>query len=312
LFLEQLLAAIPNLIPFRALAGENGKIQFPKDMFDLYVLDGIYPGELPEARPGAAAPSLLFINPPPNPFFEVSGVFSNTGTVRVADHPLVRYVDWSNVHVRQARQIVPPEWADVLVQSEGGPLVFVGETGGQRVAVISFDLHESDLPLQVAFPILFSSLINYLVPAQAFDASQGLQPGESLTIGGHPNADRGQAGSLAIASPSGKVYTLRTGETGVTFTETDELGVYAVNYLGEEGSQQTPPADYFAVNLFDEAESRLLPAETLQIGRSKVPPAAADRLGQREFWPMLALLALLVLVLEWLVYHRRLRVSPSL
>jgi hypothetical protein len=30
-------------------------------------------------------------------------------------------------------------------------------------------------------------------------------------------------------------------------------------------------------------------------------------LGQREYWPWAALLALLILLIEWYVYHRRLR-----
>jgi hypothetical protein len=298
LFLEQLLAAIPGITPFRALADETGKIQFPEERFDLYVLDGITPGELPEA-------DLLWINPPSNPLFEVTGVFSNTGQARAVDHPLVRYVDWSSVHVRQARQVRLPGWADVLVQSEGGPLVFAGETGGRRIAVVAFDLHDSDLPLQVAFPILFSSLLNYLSPAQAFEAPEGLQPGESVRIGRPPAADSGQPDRIAVASPGGKVFSMQAGEEGVTFSETDELGVYAVNYLSTGDSQDIPPAGFFAVNLFDELESDLRPAENLQIGRSAIPPAAKNQLGRREFWPALALLALLVLMLEWIVYHRR-------
>ncbi|HEY5987685.1 MAG TPA: hypothetical protein VIV12_15115, partial [Streptosporangiaceae bacterium] len=77
----------------------------------------------------------------------------------------------------KARQVTAPNWARVLVDSDGGPLVLAGETGGRRVAVLTFDLHDSDLPLQVTFPVLMANLLNYLVPAQAFSAPDGLRPG---------------------------------------------------------------------------------------------------------------------------------------
>ena len=38
-----------------------------------------------------------------------------------------------------------------------------------------------------------------------------------------------------------------------------------------------------------------------------VTQAVEAEIGQREYWPLLALLALLVLLIEWYAYHRRLR-----
>ncbi|HLF27545.1 MAG TPA: BatA and WFA domain-containing protein [Anaerolineae bacterium] len=293
-FLEQLLAALPGLTPYRALPDADGNLQLPSAPFDLYVFDGVIPGELPAA-------DLLLINPPANPLFPVGGVFTETVDAQVADHPLTRFVDWSSVHVLQARQIEQPTWADVLISVEAGPLAFAGETGGRRVAVVAFDLHDSDLPLQVTYPILFSNLINYLAPARAFDAPDGLRPGASLRI--LPDLSVNQ---VVIASPAGRTFPLSVSENGVNFTTIDELGVYAVNYLTE--SDQT--ADFFAVNLFDPAESDIRPAPAIQIGRGRVSASAAAEVGQRELWPGLAALAIVVLTLEWWVYHRRQSLLP--
>ena len=67
--------------------------------------------------------------------------------------PLLRFVDLSKVNIAQAQRIVPPAWARVLVRSTSGDsLLLAGETGGRRVVVVAFDLHQSDLPLQVALP----------------------------------------------------------------------------------------------------------------------------------------------------------------
>ncbi|PWH16816.1 MAG: hypothetical protein DDG60_03455 [Anaerolineae bacterium] len=283
LYLEQLLAALPGIQPFRSLTGE-----IPPDSFDLYLFDGAYPTQ---TLPG----SLLLVSPPPNPLFVVGSPFQ-PAEMRVREHPLTRYVDWSNVHILQASSVTLPAWADLLIEADGRPLVFAGESGGRRVAVLTFDLRQSDLPLQVAYPILFSNLINYLVPPAAFDASQALRPGDSLTLVPPPGVER-----IVVAAPSGNLYTLLPSSASLAFTNTEEIGYYAVNFL----SKDTTRAEYFAVNLFDPSESNIRPAETLRIGQTALNPATAEQTGLRELWPWLAALALLVLLIEWLVYHRR-------
>lgn len=289
IYLEQVLASLPGISPYRSLPGEDGSIRIPEDPFDVYVFDGLLPEELPVG-------DYLLINPPENPLFEVGGTFTNTAEIQVADHPLARFVDMRDVQVMEASRVETPPWADVLVSAEGGPLVIAGETGGRRVAAITFDLRNSDLPLRVAFPILFANLIDYLAPALAFDAPGGLQPGEPLHILPDPSVQE-----VALVSPEGAVTAFEPGEDGILFTETGELGLYAVNYLTSESQW----AEYFAVNLFNPNESQILPAETITIGRGEVAPSPDRELGYRELWPWLAAIALLVLIIEWLVYHRR-------
>jgi aerotolerance regulator-like protein/VWA domain-containing protein len=287
LFLEQLLASLPGIQPFRALPAEDGTIQIPNDPFNLYIFDGILPAQLPDAN-------LLLLNPPTNPFFEVGGTYTEIQNVQVHEHALTRFVDWSNVHVLQARGAQTPTWADTLIESDAGPLAFAGETNGHRIAALTFDLRESDLPLQIAYPILFSNLINYLAPPSAFDSTQSLRPGESLSI--LPQTDVEQ---IAIVSPSNQVYTLPSNQNG--FTQTHELGFYAVNLIRQDSSA----VEYFAVNLFDERESDIQPRESIQVGRVPVTPTVSGQIGQLELWQWLAGLALLILLIEWQAYHRR-------
>ncbi len=281
IFLEQLLASLPGLQPSRLMSST-----LPTEPFDLYVFDGAFTATLP-------AKDLLLINPGPNPLFEVGDVFTQTQLLNVAtDDPLTQYVDWSSVHVLKARQVTLPPWARVLVQGEGGPLVFAGETGGRRVAVLTFDLHDSDLPLQVTYPILMSNLISYLAPGQAFSAPDGLHPGDTLTI------KPGSGDSVvAIDDPQGTRYSAAAGPGGVVFADTHRVGVYTVV------SNQAVLGS-FAVNLFDPAESNIRPAPAIRLGRTDVPAAARSALGQFEIWPWLAAVALALLLVEWWLYHR--------
>jgi hypothetical protein len=282
IFLEQVLTALPGLQPFRLTQGAA----LPTDPFDLYVFDGVITDTLPAA-------DLLLVNPPPNPLFEVGGVFTNTALLRVAqDDALTQYLDWSNVHLLQARAVTVPTWARVLVEAEGGALVFAGETGGRRVAVITFDLHDSDLPLQITFPVLMANLINYLAPAQAFSAPDGLRPGETLTI-----KPAGGDATIVIDDPHGQRYAAPATEAGVVFADTHALGVYTVlsnqSILGS-----------FAVNLFNPAESDIRPAGAIRVGRGEVTAAVRAETGQREIWAWLAGAAFALLLIEWWVYHR--------
>jgi Ca-activated chloride channel homolog len=290
LFLEQVFAALSGplgLEPFRLRAGQP----LPAEPFDLYVFDG--PAMASAITDTLPAGDLLLINPPSNPLFEVGEPFTNTMPARVAaNDPLTQFVDWSGVHLLQANHVALPAWARALVEADGGPLVFAGDTGGRRVAVFTFDLRHSDLPLQVTFPVLMSNLIGYLAPAQAFSAPDGLRPGETLTI--RP----GSGDSLiVIEDPTGARYAATATEAGVIFAETHALGVYRV--LSNQA-----PLGAFAVNLFDEGESDIRPAGAIRLGRAEVAATEREARGQYEAWPWLAAAAFGLLMVEWWVYHR--------
>ena len=121
-----------------------------------------------------------------------------------------------------------------------------------------------------------------------------MRPGESLSILLQTDVEQ-----IAIVSPSNQVYTLPSNQNG--FTQTQELGFYAVNLIHQDSSA----VEYFAVNLFDESESNIQPRESIQVGRVPVTPTVSGQIGQLELWQWLAGLALLILLIEWQAYHRR-------
>ncbi len=288
LFIEQLLASLPNIQPFRALPAQDGSLQIPNDPFDLYIFDGISPAELPSGN-------LLFINPSSNPLFTVGAIYKDIKDIQVRENNLTQFVDFSNVHILQAHSIDAPNWADELITTDQGALVFAGETDSRRIAALTFDLRESDLPLQVAYPILFSNLINYLVPPTAFDATQSLKPAESITI--IPNTFANQ---IAVVAPNQKAIAFDANQN-IVFSDTQDIGYYAVNFLSEKKTS----VEYFAVNLFSLEESNIAPRDSIKVGKSQITPTVSEKIGQRELWKWLAALALIILMIEWQVFHRR-------
>lgn len=94
---------------------------------------------------------------------------------------------------------------------------------------------------------------------------------------------------------------------GAVFAHTDRLGIYGVGTGSQAGGAKF--SGYFAVNLFDKLESAIKPAAALTVGRAQIAPSVRDQVGQREFWPYVAALALAILLIEWWVYHRGSRVG---
>lgn len=296
LFLEQALSVLPGMESFKVDPAGVATDQVG-DEFDLFVYDGV---ALPDPIPAA---DLLIINPQTpdaqaaanERLLEVNGTFSDTVAVRIADSPLLQYVDWRNVHIRQA-QSVTASWAQPLVIAEGGPLILIGERSGHRIAIISFDLHESDLPLQIAFPILMANISSWLSPGRAFDLPADLQPGSPVVMSPAIHADK-----LVIVKPDGTTWTAEIGQEAILFTESDQIGFYQV-FTETDGRRRA--AGSFAVNLFDKRESRINPQSSIRAGQTASEAAVDGDVGQREFWPWLLLAALVVLIIEWWVHHR--------
>jgi Ca-activated chloride channel family protein len=287
LFLEQVLASLPTVEAFRVSPG-----MLPEGEFDLMVFDGwLPPGDLPEAN-------LLIVKPTHSTnLFTVGEDFANTHFLRQADDPILAFVDFEEVAIREAALVQAPGWAQTLVEAEGGPLLLAGSVDGQRIAVLTFDLHASDLPLKIDFPILMANLVEWFAPARAFDAPDGLLPGEPLVIRPQATTDR-----YRITLPDGSTQVFEVSEGVLTFPFTTQLGVYTVELLGGEEVQG---GGSFAVNLFAPGESAIAPADEIMVGQVEVGGSGpGEEAGQRELWPWLAVAALAVLLVEWWVYHR--------
>ena len=121
------------------------------------------------------------------------------------DEPLLRFVDLSTVHIGRAREISLADGMRTVVSTTGGdPLVAVGQVGGQAVGVIGFDLGESDLPLQVAFPLLMSNLTDVLLPAVEGILPSSMRLGETTSVVVDPSIERVRVESVGRTGPAGR------------------------------------------------------------------------------------------------------------
>ncbi|HVL53149.1 MAG TPA: hypothetical protein VM344_02705, partial [Vitreimonas sp.] len=222
----------------------------------------------------------------------------------------------------------------------GSPLLYAGERAGLRTAVLAFEPRRSDLPLQVAFPILLANLTGELLGGSGAP-TEAVRPGDPVTLP-VPSAATG----LRVERPDGSTVDLAPGTLGgrsVTFSQTEQQGVYTATPIGlpdpspqATASPSVPPISAagspaplerdpgepirFTVVLFDVAESNIAPgspAGLTALGTGREPGASpgpspgaatagpADRPAARdELWPPLLLIVLAFLMVEWAVYQR--------
>ncbi|MBO9308235.1 MAG: VWA domain-containing protein [Chloroflexi bacterium] len=294
LFLERGLAALNAWQVYRG-DPERG---LPTERFDLYIFDGWLPPTLPNAN-------ILIVNPPPEPppddLYAIGELSTQTKVLRVRpDDPRTRYLNFNDVNVRAFRKI-RAEWADALVEAVGGALILAGEFAGRRIAILPFNLLDSDLPLKIAYPILLANLTAWYQAPRALSLEGSARIGQAVAIQPPPEADL-----VRVAAPDGATTTFRVGRPPLIYAETKQTGIYSVDmYKGAELIQQ----EFFAVNLFSEGESDIAP-RAVQLGSSAEATTAQrpQEVGQREFWSLFALIGLAILAFEWFIYHRRLGV----
>ncbi|MDX2138322.1 MAG: VWA domain-containing protein [Chloroflexota bacterium] len=286
-FMEQALLSLPGVQLFMGDLA-NG-IPSDANAYDLIVLDGWLPDALPTG-------DLLVINPPAStPLFTVGAQTEATTDIRVErGDPRMTYVDFSAVNLLRFREVTA-SWADALITAEGGALLLAGESDGRQVAILTFDLRDSDLPLQIAFPILIASLLEWYAPENVI-REPALAVGAPVAI--QPPLD---ALSLRVTLPNGEARDLAL-TSAPTFAETTQPGLYVLEVARTGDVTDRVP---FAVNLFSREESDITPRQTISLGAAEIAPSTEQELGQQEFWSWLALAALAILLIEWYAYHRR-------
>lgn len=260
----------------------------------LTIFDTVLPEE-GHYPPGA----LLFLGPlRSTAFFSVTGELTlPTPLPASANDPLLRYVDLREVVVQRAARLPLPAWGrPVIVADDGAPLLVVGETGGRRIAVLAFDLRQSDLPLRVAFPILTANLVDLLAPGASGALPATVAGGQPLDIPLPP-----QATAALVTLPDGSTRRLTSQEGSALLDETASPGVYEVAW---EAEGERWPLGRFAVNAFSPAEADTTPRQELRIAGTEGRTVAAERPVRQEWWRPLAWAALALLLGEWLLQHR--------
>ena len=341
-YLETALSYLPNVELFGVSTAEYGAKTERTDgrPWDLVIFEGALPATLPRT------PILAIAPPASSALGTVVGTLKNPGIASLdPDEPILGYVDLSTTHIAEARKLALPDWARTVIPGPAGaPLLYAGSRGGLPTAVLAFEPRRSDLPLQVAFPILIANLTGELLGGSSAPAD-AVEPGTPVTLGIPAGAS-----ALTVTGPDGVGVELVPGTpdaTTVSFALTDRPGIYTATPRRAAGASAAPSASAappsagpsavpgasggaaspgpidpyvpvrFAVALFDVRESTIAPGSAGGIEALGVAPTASGdptpgsgsasgvpSTSRDELWVPIVLLVLIVLCIEWAVYHR--------
>lgn len=240
--------------------------------------------------PDSPTTPFLAIRPPNGaPGIVVVGeVESPALTLVVADDPLLQGIDFTDVAIASAQR-VESDTAQVLLGAESAPLLLRGRVDGVRFAYLPFDLTDSNLPVQLAFPLLgdrlFAELTGATLPPTAVEV------GDTLVV---PIRTGG-----VVTDPNGVVTDLAAGSVGMT---ADRPGVWTV---------AAPDRPVVAVAVNPAAnESDLTPVPALQTERRPLRDGEDQPTDEASLRAWILAALALVLIAEFLLARRRVGVHP--
>jgi Ca-activated chloride channel family protein len=199
-----------------------------------------------------------------------------------SQHPVTRWVRTHDVSVRNPALLNMLPTDTILASTEGNPpapLIVAREQNGHRVLIIGFDPHNSNFPLQSAFPLLMAGGIEWMTHS-VDESADSLSTGE-LDLPGP---------ATRIVAPSGKDVPFARNGPDVHLLAT-ETGTYRV--ISPNGEINV------AVN------APLLPTQRMKVTPPETASVESEPL-QRAGWNMwrwLVLLAIVALWLEWWLYY---------
>jgi len=305
--------------------------------FDLVVFDRCTPKTMPQANTW-----ILGADPPGDDW----SLGQREDVPRVIDidnaHPLLAWADVSDLLVITGRPIDPPPGADVLIDTDVGPMLAVAARGVFQDLVAGFAMVEqraegggssdggdnttsgdnsagageaspvatyvtTNWPARPSFPVFVMNLLEYLGRGGGRGMDEVIRPGEVVSV----DAPAGGA-EVTVHPPEGSPYELLADSSGrVGITRTDELGIYRVSASGKTLRR-------FAVNLFDPAESAIGSGKSAGAASGDTATEAGDspgdvalagnarwQPGRRETWRWWLVGGLIILLAEWYIYNRR-------
>jgi Mg-chelatase subunit ChlD len=273
-FLERLLAVLPSL------AVERAPDSRPAPGFDL----AIYAGVAVPADPGV--PYIAIAPPGGAPGVRVTGEVPTPAVTLVrTTNQLLAGLDLSDVAVAKAQRIEAPG-DEVLVGSEATPLLLRGNRQGTPFAYLGFNLSQSNLPVQVAFPVLADRLLTDLTGSGA--PPSDLRVGQTLPLA--------LAEGATVEAPGGARLTVPPGGAPPVL---DRVGFWTITRPTANAAPVT-----VAVNA-DPAESTLAPAGSLPAPARPTAPGERKPAGERSLLAWIAAALAVLLLSEWILSRRR-------
>ncbi|PKM93566.1 MAG: hypothetical protein CVU84_15425 [Firmicutes bacterium HGW-Firmicutes-1] len=261
----------------------------PKDIdtlkgFDLYIFDGVLPTTLP--TDGA----ILLFDPPENTYFEVLGYAENPELFS-AGHEITTHLNKPDFAIGSTQIYEVPTWADDVLDTEYGVCAFAGTYHGVRIVTFGFDLHSTDLPLVVDFPILMTNAAGYLIPNSMLYSSS-IPAGEGMGVRILPNTEEAY-----VLNPEGLKEHLDISNEETLYKNTNSTGLYTLVQV----SSEKETIERFGVNVPLRA--------AIEEENSEATSNKLEVSNKKSLFIILGMVVLVITVAEWFIYHYRRKIN---
>jgi len=120
-----------------------------------------------------------------------------------------------------------------------------------------------------------------------------VRPGHVITVATPPDVE-----SVQVTLPDSTVREVPATGGRLVLGDTYQMGPYSFQVYKDR-------AETYVVNLLDSQESNTAPSDEIVWGEQAVQGKPRALKENREIWSWFAMLALLVLMVEWYIYNRR-------
>ena len=215
------------------------------------------------------------------------------------DHPILRNLSLGSLYVGTMLKLDVPPQAKTLIDGLKGPMVVLDHEDRTTNLVCAFDLLQSNWPFKSSFPAFLHSALQYLALGADMNVRPSYPPGATPRIP-HANLDRlnPDLKSIQLMGPMGNLNVPISANGDFVLPALNKVGLYKTD-------PPVPQFEQIAVNLLDENESNLLPAEAPP-GNAGTALAAIGQKSRLElWWWLIACGAVPLLMIEWWIYTRR-------
>jgi len=219
-------------------------------------------------------------------------------------HPVLRHVTVETIDPLAWLKLKLPSEAVSIISGQTSPVLAYLARDASQFLISAFGpigedelgrlYRNGDWVASADFVVLMQNMVSFLGSNLAMQSQRRLRPGEPVSV---PIA--GKSDTATIARPDNEIDSVPTGSyRSIHYSRTRQVGVYRVS-PGVKGH------DVFAINLFDETESNVAPVKAITLGATSVEAKAGVAPVNKPAWTYFLLGVLLFLLVEWVVYNRR-------
>ncbi len=307
MFLEGALLVFDDIDPTKVTPKEYEADPSIAERVDVVVFDDYTPENIPPPPT-----SLLFFHPTgEHSPFTIKGEIARPRITELDEgHPVMRWVTMSDVYTDKSNvfAVDARKGETALAYFARDPLIVAKREGHRKIVAFGFSLpapgreSATDLPMRVAFPMMLVNTLDWFA-GDTTDLLTTYPTGrrERIPLDGVVGATEAE-----LTGPGGALTRVPVIDGLATFYAS-RVGYYDVSALDPAG--KSIAKIQLAANLASTTESNIAPSAKLSLGGKQLEaPEKFAVSHSRKIWIYLLFVAMGLVVMEWITYHRRITV----